>query len=96
MLLHAATIFLSALLLFLVQPLIAKQILPWFGGAASVWTTCLLFFQSALLAGYGYAHAATRFLKPRRQVQLHAALLFVSLLFLPILVSPSWKPPDPS
>ena len=96
MVLHAATIFLSALLLFLVQPLIAKQILPWFGGAASVWTTCLLFFQSALLAGYAYAHAVTRSLKPRRQVQLHAALLFVSLVFLPIVVSPTWKPPDPS
>ena len=96
MLLHAATIFLSALLLFLVQPLIAKQILPWFGGAAAVWTTCLLFFQSALLAGYGYAHAATRFLPTRRQVQLHAALLLASLVFLPIVVSSSWKPPDPS
>jgi len=96
MLLHAATIFLSALLLFLVQPLIAKQILPWFGGAAAVWTTCLLFFQSALLAGYGYAHAVTKVLKPRRQAQLHATLLAVSLLFLPIVVSPSWKPPDPS
>jgi hypothetical protein len=96
MVLHAATIFLSALLLFLVQPLIAKQILPWFGGAASVWTTCLLFFQSALLAGYSYAHAVTRYLKPRRQVQLHAALLALSLALLPIVVSPSWKPPDPS
>ena len=96
MLFHAATIFLSALLLFLVQPLIAKQILPWFGGAAAVWTTCLLFFQSALLAGYAYAHAVTRWLKPRRQVQLHAALLALSLLLLPIVVSPSWKPPDPS
>jgi hypothetical protein len=96
MLLHAATIFLSALLLFLVQPLIAKQILPWFGGAAAVWTTCLLFFQSALLAGYAYAHATTRWLQPRRQVQLHSALLLLSLAFLPIVVSASWKPPDPS
>lgn len=96
MFLHAATIFLSALLLFLVQPLVAKQILPWFGGAAAVWTTCLLFFQSALLAGYAYAHGVTRFLKPARQVQLHAALLAISLTLLPIVVSPSWKPPDPS
>ena len=55
---YALTIFLSAFLLFLVQPLIAKQILPWFGGASSVWTTCLLFFQSALLAGYAYAHCS--------------------------------------
>jgi hypothetical protein len=68
MLPYALTIFLSAFLLFLVQPLIAKQILPWFGGAASVWTTCLLFFQSALLAGYAYADASVRWLRPRQQV----------------------------
>ncbi len=60
---YAATIFLSSFLLFLVQPIIAKQILPWFGGSAAVWTTCLVFFQSVLLAGYAYAdwtHAARR------------------------------------
>src|SRR3954468_775203 len=56
MLLHAATIFLSAFLLFLVQPLLAKQILPWFGGAAIVWTLCLVFFQLVLLLGCAYAH----------------------------------------
>ena len=89
---YAITIFLSAFLLFLVQPLIAKQILPWFGGASSVWTTCLLFFQSALLAGYAYAHASVRWLAPRRQVQLHFALLAASLAFLPIVASVSWKP----
>ena len=92
MLPYAATIFLSAFLLFLVQPLIAKQILPWFGGASSVWTTCLLFFQSALLAGYAYAHASVRWLPPRRQIQLHIALLVISLAILPILADPSWKP----
>jgi len=92
MLPYAATIFLSAFLLFLVQPLIAKQILPWFGGASSVWTTCLLFFQSALLAGYAYAHASVRWLPPRRQIQLHIALLLISLSILPILADPSWKP----
>src|SRR6185295_18923443 len=54
MLLYAATIFVSAFLLFLVQPVVAKQILPWFGGSAAVWTTCLVFFQTALLAGYTY------------------------------------------
>ena len=54
---YAATIFLSSFLLFLVQPLIARLILPWFGGSAAVWTTCMLFFQVVLLAGYGYAHA---------------------------------------
>ena len=52
---YAIVIFISAFLIFLVQPLIAKQILPWFGGSAAVWGTCLLFFQSALLAGYAYA-----------------------------------------
>ncbi|HKQ27380.1 MAG TPA: hypothetical protein VJT77_02205, partial [Burkholderiales bacterium] len=53
---YAATIFLSSFLLFLVQPLIARLILPWFGGSAAVWTTCMLFFQVLLLAGYAYAH----------------------------------------
>ncbi|MGH8703767.1 MAG: hypothetical protein ACREVR_21660, partial [Burkholderiales bacterium] len=62
MLLHAATIFLSAFLLFLVQPVIAKQILPWFGGAAAVWATCLVFFQSVLLFGYAYSDWTTRLL----------------------------------
>ena len=92
MLPYALTIFLSAFLLFLVQPLIAKQILPWFGGAASVWTTCLLFFQSALLAGYAYADASVRWLKPRQQLYLHAALLAISLVTLPILADVAWKP----
>lgn len=92
MLPYAATIFLSAFLLFLVQPLIAKQILPWFGGASSVWTTCLLFFQSALLAGYAYAHASVRWLRPSRQVQVHLALLVLSLALLPIIADLSWKP----
>lgn len=92
MLPYACTIFLSAFLLFLVQPLIAKQILPWFGGAASVWTTCLLFFQSALLAGYAYAHVSVHWLKPRQQVWVHTGLLMASLAILPIISDPSWKP----
>jgi len=57
---YAATIILSSMHLFLVQPIIAKQILPWFGGAASVWTTSLFFFQFILLLGYCYAHALSR------------------------------------
>ncbi|TMH62299.1 MAG: hypothetical protein E6H57_19015, partial [Betaproteobacteria bacterium] len=88
---YAATIFLSSFLLFLVQPIIAKQILPWFGGSAGVWTTCLVFFQSVLLAGYAYADWTTR-LGPRRQAYLHVALLAVSLACLPIIASSSWKP----
>ena len=88
---YALTIFLSAFLLFLVQPIIAKQILPWFGGSSGVWTTALVFFQSTLLAGYAYADWTAR-LGSRRQTLLHLALLALSLMTLPILASPSWKP----
>ncbi len=88
---YAATIFLSSFLLFLVQPIIAKQILPWFGGSAAVWTTCLVFFQAVLLGGYAYADLGTR-LGPRRQAMLHVALLLASCAFLPILASTGWKP----
>jgi hypothetical protein len=91
MLLHAATIFISAFLLFLVQPLLAKQILPWFGGAAIVWTTCMVFFQLVLLLGYAYAHAIAR-LGPRAQFAIHAALLVASAAFLPIAPEAAWKP----
>jgi hypothetical protein len=92
---YACTIFLSAFLLFAVQPMIGKIILPWFGGSAAVWSTCLMFFQAALLAGYLYAHWSTRSLRPRRQAILHVGLLAVSLALLPILPSPSWKPSHP-
>jgi hypothetical protein len=94
-LLYAATIFLSAFLLFEVQPMIGKIILPWFGGSASVWSTCLLFFQASLLTGYLYAHFSTRYLKPRQQALLHISLLAVSIALLPILPSPDWKPVHP-
>jgi hypothetical protein len=96
MFLYAITIVLSAFLLFQVQPVIAKIILPWFGGSAAVWTTCLLFFQLALLAGYLYSHALVRYLKPRAQMLTHGCLLLVSALALPIYPNASWKPPDPS
>jgi SAM-dependent methyltransferase len=89
---YAATIFLSSFLLFLVQPLIARQILPWFGGTAAVWTTCMLFFQTLLLAGYAYAHAADAKLWPRQQAALHTLLLAVALALLPIAPSELWKP----
>jgi spermidine synthase len=88
---YAATIFLSSFLLFLVQPIIAKQILPWFGGSAAVWTTCLVFFQSVLLAGYAYADVTTR-LGARRQALVHVGLLAISLACLPIIASSGWKP----
>jgi hypothetical protein len=80
---YLATVFLSAFLLFLVQPMIARRILPWFGGAASVWTTCMLFFQSLLLAGYYYAHRLERLPRAGR---FHAAVLILSVLMLPLLV----------
>src|SRR5215472_7962472 len=94
-LLNALTIFVSAFLLFQVEPLIAKIILPWFGGVAAVWTVCLLFFQSLLLLGYLYAHLLTRQFRPRLQGWLHATLLAASLLVLPILPKDSWKPLGP-
>jgi len=92
MLLYALTIVVSAFLLFQVQPVIAKIILPWFGGSAAVWTTCLLFFQLVLLLGYSYSHAVIRYLKPRAQMILHASLLVVSAVALPIYPKASWKP----
>src|SRR5438105_14238864 len=90
--LSAITIFTSAFLLFLIQPIIAKEILPWFGGSAAVWTTCLVFFQTMLLLGYTYADWSVRTLNPRRQVRVHAALLVASALLLPIVPGEFWKP----
>jgi SAM-dependent methyltransferase len=90
--LHAATIFVSAFLLFLVQPLLAKQILPWFGGAAIVWTLCMVFFQLVLLLGYAYAHWLTSRVPGRRQGAIHLVLLLASLAFLPIAPDAGWKP----
>ena len=90
---YAATIFLSSFLLFLVQPLIARLILPWFGGSAAVWTTCMLFFQVMLLAGYAYAHFLTRALAAGRLERVvHTLLLIAALALLPIAPSESWKP----
>src|SRR5258708_2226303 len=83
-LLLASPAFLGVFLLFLLEPLFAKLILPRFGGAAAVWAACLVFFQCALVLGYLYAEVAARRLKPPRQSQLHIALLLLSLLFLPI------------
>ncbi len=90
--LYVLTIFLGAFLLFQVEPIIAKVILPWFGGSASVWSACLLFFQAVLLAGYLYAHVVVRFLRARTQAILHVSLLGLSLLLLHIIPNPAWKP----
>ena len=92
MLAPAITILLSSFLLFLVQPILAKQILPWFGGSAAVWTICLVFFQLVLLFGYAYAHWLTRWRGGSRRIVLHICLLLASLLILPIIPAVSWKP----
>jgi hypothetical protein len=92
---YALTIFLGAFLLFEVQPLIAKIILPWFGGAAAVWIICLLFFQFVLLFGYAYAHWLTSKFQAAMQARIHVALLAASLLTLPIYPRAFWKPTSP-
>jgi len=101
---YAVTIFLSSFLLFLVQPLIARLILPWFGGGAAVWTTCMLFFQAMLLAGYAYAHFLSRIgsaaqeparqgvSRPKVEALLHIALLAAAVATLPIAPANAWKP----
>ena len=89
---YALTIFTGAFLLFQVQPLIGKYILPWFGGGPGVWTTCMLFFQVLLLGGYAYAHFTSRWLKPRTQAIVHLVLLAAALALLPITPGDSWKP----
>jgi spermidine synthase len=89
---YAGTIFLSSFLLFLVQPLIARLILPWFGGSAAVWTTCMLFFQALLLAGYAYAHWLTRLSNKRAEAVIHTVLLLAAAATLPIAPGEAWKP----
>jgi spermidine synthase len=90
--LYAISIFLSAFLLFQVEPLMGKFILPWFGGLPAVWTTCLLFFQIVLFGGYAYAHVTFSRLSPRIQAALHIAILMAACLALPIAPSELWKP----
>ncbi len=89
---YAAAIFVSAFLLFQIQPLISKRILPWFGGSPAVWTTCLLFFQTVLFAGYAYAHWTSGWLKPRQQALVHAALIFIALILMHALPSDRCEP----
>jgi spermidine synthase len=92
MLIYAITLFTSAFLLFLVEPLLGRYILPWYGGAPSVWTTCMLVFQALLLAGYAYAHLLASRLPPRKQVWLHLCVLAAALACMPVAPSESWKP----
>ena len=93
---YATTIFVSAFLLFQVQPLISKYILPWFGGGPAVWSTCMMFFQVVLFGGYLYAHLISRYLPPKAQVILHVGLIAAATALLPIAPSDAWKPPDSS
>jgi spermidine synthase len=90
--LFTATIFLAAALLFLIQPMIAKMVLPRLGGSPEVWNTAMVFFQLALLGGYFYAHASVRLLGPGRQAAVHSAVLLLPLLALPIAL-PAWESP---
>lgn len=90
--LYAVTIFLSAFLLFQVQPLISKAILPWYGGSAGVWTTCMLFFQLLLFLGYAYAHFTTSRLSPSKQGIIHLVLLVTAVALIQIRPESDWKP----
>jgi SAM-dependent methyltransferase len=91
-LLSAASVFLGAGLLFGIEPIVAKAILPWFGGAAAVWTACMLFFQSVLLLGYLYAHIVAQWRSVRRIAAVHVTLLVTSMFLLPALPNARWKP----
>ena len=89
-------IFLSAFLLFQLQPIIARYILPWYGGSPAVWTACMMFFQIALLVGYLYAHLLANKVPAKRQPIVHLSLLTLSLLLLPkrmVLVAPAATTP---
>src|SRR5260370_39832135 len=87
---YGVTIALSAFLLFQIQPIIAKMILPWFGGSAAVWTTALMFFQLSLLAGYVYSYCSIRYLKPKAQAAVHVCLLAARLLLFPAVPPTAW------
>ena len=88
-----AAIFLSAFLLFLIEPMFAKMVLPLYGGSSAVWNTAVVFYQTALVFGYGYAHLSTMWLGSRRQSVLHLVLLLLPAIVLPITVTPGQRPP---
>lgn len=87
------SMFVSAALLFLVEPMLAKMALPLLGGSSAVWNTCLVFFQTVLLAGYLYAHAATKWLGRKTQIGVHVCLAFLFLTLLPLHIPIGWEPP---
>ena len=92
--LFAATTLCSAFLLFWIEPLFAKMVLPMLGGSPAVWNTCLMFFQAMLLAGYLYAHVTSRYLSSRRQAVMHVALLALAVGSLPVGIPHGWTPPE--
>jgi hypothetical protein len=96
LILFSLTIFISAFLLFLIQPMFARMILPTLGGAPAIWNTALVFYQAALLGGYAYAHASARWLGVRSQSLLHLGLMLVTIAFLPIAPPADWTPPSAS
>src|SRR5882672_2497136 len=93
LILFTATIFLGALLLFWVQPMAGRMLLPLLGGVPAVWNTAMVFYQTALLAGYAYAHFATKRFSLRLQTGLHIAVLLLPLLVLPMAIPHGWTPP---
>jgi len=96
LILYATTVFVSAMLLLIVQPMFARMVLPMLGGSPAVWNTALVFYQATLLGGYAYAHWSTRWLGVRLQAALHVGFLLLPLLVLPIGIPPGWTPPTES
>src|SRR4051812_5330384 len=96
MILFSVTIFVSAALLFLIEPMFAKFVLPSFGSTPAVWTGSMMFFQAALLTSYLYVHATTMWLGARKQAVLHLVLVLLPLLVLPVAVPVGWAPPADS
>src|SRR6202163_3139914 len=91
---YVAAIFLSAALLFVVQPMFTKMVLPRLGGSASVWSVAMAFFQAALLAGYAYAHLLTRYVPGRLSAVIHVAVLLLATLTFPLAIAAGWgRPP---
>src|SRR5262245_53894954 len=87
---YSITLFVNAALLFIIEPMVAKMILPYLGGSPAVWNTSLVFYQTCLLAGYAYAHFFNSWLGTRRHALLHLNLLFAALLLLPIVLPIHW------
>ena len=93
---YAGAIFLSAALLFAVQPMFTKMVLPKLGGTPAVWSVAMVFFQAVLLAGYAYAHALTKYLPGKRSIVVHVVVMCAATLFLPLAIASWWGRPPAS